>query len=534
MLLARVKHSIHVYSLPILIGVASLAFAIYPESGVFIFLIIFLVFSIKKQLLKTNKIELNLLFSIIFFCVMRIVTALTSPNLSEVLFLSFFLVLSLHFSYWLNSYRFLGVFYGICIGIFIILIIVFIQKFSYILFENRMYWVKNSLIAKARKLGDITEFQIIDKNNSWALQNSTWQGSGKVRYELEIRSEKPFGINIAFSHVGLTNYRTDKICQVVTSWRKCYVEVNLPSRNIATVGIGGYDTWNKNNPTLQTKNSRIISLTTPNFLEVLMARAIGFSFNENAFGAQMVIVGLLAIMLAPSNLWSFLALGSALLSIFLSGSRGALAAFAVGLLVLFIARSRFYKTLPFVLFICFAGIVFLQARTIRAIPTSVQTVTQQSGIRSLNIADKDSARGRLEIWRLATKAWLENPRTFLIGTGDLTAAMKVKLDSRATSYGLTKDTLTHAHNLWLQTAGESGLLGLLAMIWLWGWVIWKAWKARDAGALALLAAIFVINSVDYLFYYAPVHLAFWMAAAGFTKPPDQPLPSSSHSSPVLQ
>ena len=56
------------------------------------------------------------------------------------------------------------------------------------------------------------------------------------------------------------------------------------------------------------------------------------------------------------------------------------------------------------------------------------------------------------------------------------------------------------------------------MLWLWGWVVLKAWRSRDAGALALLAAIFVINSVDYLFFYAPVHLAFWMAAAGLKQP----------------
>ncbi|MEY4532150.1 MAG: hypothetical protein RLZZ156_2873, partial [Deinococcota bacterium] len=168
------------------------------------------------------------------------------------------------------------------------------------------------------------------------------------------------------------------------------------------------------------------------------------------------------------------------------------------------------------------GVVTLQIFSAYGIVVQPVTIQSQPSMRAINVADQDSARGRLEIWRLATKAWLENPRTFLIGTGDLVSAMKVKFDARSSGYGLTKDSLTHAHNLWIQTAGESGLLGLLAMLWLWGWVILKAWRSRDAGALALLAAIFVINSVDYLFFYAPVHLAFWIAAAGLKQPESNP------------
>jgi O-antigen ligase len=143
-----------------------------------------------------------------------------------------------------------------------------------------------------------------------------------------------------------------------------------------------------------------------------------------------------------------------------------------------------------------------------------------SGLRSFRVLDQDTSRGRVEIWRLALKAWLENPSTFLIGTGDLTAAMKANFDTRASQYGLSKDTLTHAHNLWLQTAGETGVVGLGVLIWLWGWIVLKAWRSRDASALALLTAIFVINSVDYLFFYAPIYLAFWLAGAGFVAKED--------------
>ena len=70
--------------------------------------------------------------------------------------------------------------------------------------------------------------------------------------------------------------------------------------------------------------------------------------------------------------------------------------------------------------------------------------------------------------------------------------------------------------------GESGSVGACrgAIVWLWGWIVLKAWRSRDASALALLTAIFVINSVDYLFFYAPIYLAFWLAGAGFVAKED--------------
>ena len=65
------------------------------------------------------------------------------------------------------------------------------------------------------------------------------------------------------------------------------------------------------------------------------------------------------------------------------------------------------------------------------------------------------------------------------------------------------------------TSEMGGVIGLGALIWLWGWIVLKAWRSRDASALALLTAIFVINLVDYLFFYAPIYLAFWLAGTGF-------------------
>jgi O-antigen ligase len=80
---------------------------------------------------------------------------------------------------------------------------------------------------------------------------------------------------------------------------------------------------------------------------------------------------------------------------------------------------------------------------------------------------------------------------------------------------LSKASITHAHNLWLQTAGESGLVGLISLTCLWVLVVLRAWRNKDETALALLVVIFAINTVDYLFFYAPVSFCFWMAVTGF-------------------
>jgi O-antigen ligase len=37
---------------------------------------------------------------------------------------------------------------------------------------------------------------------------------------------------------------------------------------------------------------------------------------------------------------------------------------------------------------------------------------------------------------------------------------------------------THAHNLFLQTAVNLGLVGLLVMVGLWGLVLWGLWQRQ--------------------------------------------------------
>jgi hypothetical protein len=355
--------------------------------------------------------------------------------------------------------------------------------------------------------------------NSLAVTNLGILDAGNIKYKLKLRASKNFKLRVTF---WLPDVKLEEtvFCTLSTLYSHCQISINTTVKTSVNLVLGEANTWVKNDPFIEIDTTELYVNGKKQLFawSLPLQRWKGFSFNENAFGAFMAVIGILSSAYIKNYLLLFLSTCPSLVGILFSGSRGALAAFTFGLFVLFLARSRAYKLLPWFVAVALITIVVFQAATIRGSVSPI-VPSSQTGLRSLNVADQDSARGRLELWRLATKAWLENPRTFLIGTGDLASAMKVKHDARAQSFGLNKADLTHAHNLWIQTAGESGLLGLSAMLWLWCWVIWRAWTARDASALALLAAIFVINSVDYLFYYAPVHLAFWMAAVGL-KPSD--------------
>jgi O-antigen ligase len=319
-------------------------------------------------------------------------------------------------------------------------------------------------------------------------------------------------------HPSLPEGRVDKKCLVETVWSRCSIRVKLGYRQLSVIALGGFDTWKGGSPAIDVKNEYLMILKQPKIIEKLnlLPRISGWSFNPNAFAALLVVMCLLAIIF--SNWW-WLSMSTLLMSLFgimVSGSRSAFIAIASGFLTLLLMRTRFYRITPLLSLIVTIGVVIFQTALVGG-KIELQAARPQPEMRSLNMIDKDTTRTRLEIWRLASKAWLENPKTFIFGTGDLTKAMKSKLDTRAIGFGLSAESITHAHNLWLQTAGQNGLLGLFVMLGLWILIIWQAWKAKDAGSLALMIAIFVINSLDYLFYYAPIHICFWIAALGFQR-----------------
>jgi hypothetical protein len=364
----------------------------------------------------------------------------------------------------------------------------------------------------------LTKITPSDSKNSLSTTNIGYLSPGSVDYILKLRSSKEYRLRVSF-WLPKTRESHTIFCDLDTIFSICKISMNLKTNSFVMIVLGEGDSWVKNDPYIEVQSTRLyVNLKEQLFTWSLpLQRWRGFSFNENAFGAQMAVVGLLATIIAPTYFWMIIAPIPAIYCIFLSGSRGALVAFLIGLVVFFLFRTRYYKLLPLILLFFMFGFFILQIGVLKENPEMTPEVNQiRVKLRSLDFINQDLNQIRLEIWRLALSAWLENPRTFLIGTGDINAAMKKYVDVHSKKFGLTEDSLTHTHNLWLQTVGTTGIIGLIFMLWLWSWVFRRAWRTQDAGAMALLITIFVINSVDYLFFYAPIHLCFWIAAIGFS------------------
>jgi O-antigen ligase len=92
------------------------------------------------------------------------------------------------------------------------------------------------------------------------------------------------------------------------------------------------------------------------------------------------------------------------------------------------------------------------------------------------------------------------------------------------------DPLGHAHNIYLNVLGETGVLGLIAFLLLWasllGWLLHvmqktlpsQSWaRALATGVLGVLAHLAIHSFFDNLFVQGMyLHIAFWLAAVAAT------------------
>jgi len=85
------------------------------------------------------------------------------------------------------------------------------------------------------------------------------------------------------------------------------------------------------------------------------------------------------------------------------------------------------------------------------------------------------------------------------------------------------DTKIHANSIYLETLADTGVIGLLAFLWLnWRWLrlAWQRLKQQDDQALwlwhlALIAALvawFVHGFLDYFYEFAGTYVLFWLIA----------------------
>lgn len=122
--------------------------------------------------------------------------------------------------------------------------------------------------------------------------------------------------------------------------------------------------------------------------------------------------------------------------------------------------------------------------------------------------------GRLEIWKIAARAAMDRPLT---GWGPDTFGLVMRRyisPEFLATFKLDTITQTHAHNLVMQTAYSSGLLGLAAL-GISAWCLWGAVRRAEdvhAPALGTLAVVLLCASTN------PMPLAAWVVAGVLVAP----------------
>ncbi len=490
----------------LILTLSGLMLAIFPQISVgTIFVLGFIFFKLELK-------EFNLIISYLVFALISFFTAVKNDSVGLILQSIFPGFLYFGFKFINGKHNLKAIVLYILSGLILILAYSFITFWK----PTNHPWNIDPNLASSSMIDGILTVKPLAKTDSWILKPMNLYESGRISYTVQIQASKSIRLNTFILQADNLQKRYDKYCDIQTTWTTCTITASFENTKGLYFGVGLLGTWKNSDPSLELRNADVISLERDSFLQRILdvSRVAGLTFNENAFGVTAALIGILALGLLGWSWTGTITSVFALLAMIMSGSRGAGIGFIVGLGILALGKSRFYKFIPIaiILVVIFIGVLqfnLLQKSIVFPVANS------PSNLRLIDTSDSSSIQTRLVIWRLALKAWLETPNTILFGTGNLQTAMQSQIDTRATQAGFTNETITHAHSLWLQTLGESGLIGFFALLSFLSVIIAKAWREQDALSMALLSSILVINSVDYLFFFAGVQFFFWMSVSGF-------------------
>ena len=254
-------------------------------------------------------------------------------------------------------------------------------------------------------------------------------------------------------------------------------------------------------------------------------RVFGPFYNPNEFAVFMAMAVFLALgawRLRDARWWR-LALGvgvlCALFDVLLSGSRSGFLALGAGVVV-FLAlawpgRDRAWSRL---------GIGAVALAALVALALIVPPLHARLG----SLLSDNSAIFRVYTWK-STAQMVVDTRLGLLRPvfGDGPGTFEVLFPQYAEA-GFTRS----AHQIFLQTAAETGLVGLAVLLWLLGAVAragfrwWATGSRRErmvaAGVLAALTVLLAQGLVDYGWYITATHLTAWLCFALVAAPGEPP------------
>jgi putative inorganic carbon (hco3(-)) transporter len=168
---------------------------------------------------------------------------------------------------------------------------------------------------------------------------------------------------------------------------------------------------------------------------------------------SVALMGLMLLLTQSRNAWLALLVAWAAYRLW-GRFHFAFLALGLGLLI----------TLPFaVTLLPEAGLATLERSV-----TAADTLTKSGGV------EDPSWLSRLEIWRVAGQTVADYS---VLGTG-LYTFEPVSRANYVYTVVSPRLELAHAHNLFLQTAVNLGLMGVLTLLALWGLVLWGLWQRR--------------------------------------------------------
>jgi O-antigen ligase len=122
--------------------------------------------------------------------------------------------------------------------------------------------------------------------------------------------------------------------------------------------------------------------------------------------------------------------------------------------------------------------------------------------RILFVNDKSGVSERSKIYLASLKMLVDKP---MIGEAQFLDVLNKRL-------GFSAREITHSHNTFFQFAASGGLLTLASFFLVLFCLLARAGMQRNGYLLLFLCGYLTVNLFDHLFFFAPLHAAFWLAA----------------------
>lgn len=190
--------------------------------------------------------------------------------------------------------------------------------------------------------------------------------------------------------------------------------------------------------------------------------------------------------------------------VFMTGSRAALVAVGVALVVTLVVHDRRWLLLPVVGAAAMAAIVLVHPDTPRAV---LEIFLRDETIETKLVA-------RLDIWQSALRAIQDHPFTG-IGLGVLNQILPFRYPYETVGLSFT---VTHAHDVYLDTALTLGIVGLVGLLLILAGIAWTALTIPERlsaartyalGMLASAVVFMVFGITDSLSLSTPSSLVLW-------------------------